>query len=145
PDLRRLHDEHETLLLFRVDPSWMVLAGQQGAWPTGLALNSTRAPAEPVKARMEKTGLDGINSGWDWYGWISGFNSGGAHWNQIPTLTDWLLHANGEQFDVSEARTLWSADVMAIHFKELDLGTFWYWIRGGSQNFRENRIRIETY
>ena len=76
-DLQALHKVHDLTLLFRCPPAWYV---KSEAWDAGLAL--IKPPAKSWMDRWDKSQLDGIDVGWDWYSWISGWNSGGGHWNQ---------------------------------------------------------------
>ena len=138
PNLQSLHAEHDTLLLFRSPSAWMARAG---AWTTPLPAAS--APAKPPAATWDKSKLDGIDAGWDWYGWISGWNSGGGHWNQSTCFGRWALWGDGQEFDRAEAKTLWSADTTPLHFDDPDLPTFWLMLR--SWNWRENRLVGHTF
>lgn len=140
PSLEDCYNVQDVLLLFRPEPAWMVRAGAAGAWPTGLALLD--ASPRPVLPRMNKSGLDGINAGWDWYGWISSYNSGGAHWNQSSVFAPWALFGDGATFDQAEARALW-AELTALHFEDPDIPALWLWLMGW--NDREPRIRREFY
>lgn len=138
PGLEECFAEQDTLLLFRPALDWMIRTAATGAWPTGLAMMSP--PAGRRAARMSKDRLDGIQVGWDWYGWIGGWNSGGTHWNQSTAFAPWLLWGDGVSFDVAEARTLWAADLCAIHFREPDLAAFWLMMSGWPR-WEENRVR----
>jgi len=133
PILEDLHAEHDTLLLFRVPPAWMTRAR---AWTTPLPV--LPAPTSQPQERWDKSPLDGIDVGWDWYGWISSFNAGGGHWNQSTCFGKWVLWGDGEEFDRAEARALWAADATPLHFDNPDLSTFWLMLR--SWNWRENRL-----
>ncbi len=139
PDLKQLHAVHDALLLFRADPAWMVRCAATGAWPSGLALFSPRRTPKP---RWDRSKLDGIQVGWDWHGWISGWNSGGGHWNQSTCFAPWVLWGDGATFDVSESKALWAGDVCAIHYDDPPMATFWLMLR--SWNWRENRLVAET-
>ncbi len=140
PDLARAHAVQDALLLFRPDPAWMVRCAAAGAWPSGLALF---APERPPRLRWEaKPDLDGIHTGWDWYGWISSWNAGGAHWNQSTCFAPWVLWADGANLDQAESRALWAGDVCAIHYDDAPMETFWLMLR--SWNWRENRLVAET-
>jgi hypothetical protein len=133
PALEDLHAEHDTLLLFRVPPAWMT---RTQAWTTPLPVLPA-AESQP-KQRWDKSALDGIDVGWDWYGWISSFNAGGGHWNQSTCFGNWVLWGDGEQFDRAEAKALWAADATPLHFDNPDLPTFWLMLR--SWNWHENRL-----
>ncbi len=140
PDLSNLHAAHDGIFLFRVQPAWMVRAACSGAWPSGLALASGGRKGAP---RRDKSKLDGIHAGWDWYGWISGWNSGGGHWNQSTCFANWVLYGNGAEFDASESRAIWASDTCALHYDDPEMKTFWLMLR--SWNWRENRLAGETY
>jgi hypothetical protein len=96
-----------------------------------------------VLQRWDKSKLDGIHVGWDWYGWISSWNAGGGHWNQSTCFGKWVLWGDGEEFDRAEARTLWAADATPMHFDDPDLPTFWLMLR--SWNWRENRLEGHAF
>ena len=138
PNLDELHAVHDTLLLFRVPPAWMARAD---AWTTPVPV--APAPSKPPEMTWDKSGLDGIDVGWDWYGWISSWNAGGGHWNQSTCFGRWLLWGDGQEFDRAEAKALWSADATPLHFDNPDLSTFWLMLR--SWNWRENRLAGHTF
>ncbi len=140
PDLKALHAEAETLLLFRPQPAWMVRAACSGAWPTGLALLKDPEPQRPL--RLDKSKLDATDVGRDWHGWISGWNSGGYHWNQNCVFGSWALWGDGPGFDLAETRALWAADNCAIHY-QVDLTVFWRGLTRGK--WRENRTKFLLY
>ena len=117
----------------------MVRCATTGAWPSGLALFGPRRTPRP---RWDRSKLDGIHVGWDWYGWISGWNSGGGHWNQSTCFAPWVLWADGATFDVSESKALWAGDVCALHYDSAPMETFWLMLR--SWNWRENRLAAKT-
>lgn len=131
----------DTLLLFRADPAWMVRAGAAGAWPYGIALAPAATGAAP-KPKLDKEALDGIHTGWDWYGWIGGYNSGGGHWNEETVLLPWVLRGDGANFDDAERKVLW-AELTALHWDNPDLPALWLWLM--SWNDHEPRIKRETY
>jgi len=141
PDLGRALVVQDCLLLFRPAPAWMVRAGAAGAWPCGLAL--VEAPQRPIALRRDNSKLDGIQTGWDWYGWISSYNAGGGHWNEETVFLPWVLWGDGACFDESESRTLWSADLTAIHFDDPDIPALWLWLM--DWNDHEPRIRRDRY
>jgi hypothetical protein len=140
-DLQQAFAVQDALLLFRPLPAWMVRAGAAGAFPYGIAL--APPPNRPPVLRRDASKLDGIHTGWDWYGWISGWNSGGGHWNEEPVLMPWVLWGDGANFDDAESRTLWSADLTALNFDRPDLPALWLWLM--SWNDQEPRIRRERY
>ncbi|MGQ9662627.1 MAG: exo-rhamnogalacturonan lyase family protein, partial [Kiritimatiellia bacterium] len=142
PDLQECFAVQDTLLLFRPAPAWMVRAGAEGAWPYGIALVPNQG-RKPSKQRLDKEKLDGIHVGWDWYGWISGYNSGGGHWNEETVSLPWVLWGDGENFDDVERKTLWSADLTALHWDEPDISTFWLMLM--SWNDHENRLKRVAY
>ena len=131
--------ELDRRLLFRPDPAWMVRCANAGAWPAGMAL----LPRPRLPTRWDKAKLDGIHTGWDWYGWISGWNAGGGHWNQRTCFTPWVLWADGANFDRAESRASWAADLCSIHYDRPDLATFWLMLR--DWDWRENRVKVETH
>jgi len=142
PDLKQSFAVQDALLLFRPEPAWMVRAAAAGAWPYGLALvEDDRRQQRPL--RRDATALDGIQTGWDWYGWISSYNAGGGHWNEETVLAPWVLWGDGENFDDAEAKTLWSADLTAIHYDDPDLAVFWLMLM--SWNDHENRLKRVAY
>jgi hypothetical protein len=141
PDLKGLHAETDTLLLFRPEPAWMVRAANSGAWPAGLALLKDPRPSRPV--RLDKSGRDGANAGWDRHGWIKAWNAGGYHWNQNSVFGSWLLWGDGPGFDHAEIKALWASDSCAIHYDQPAMKTFWLMLSGW--NWRENRLKLLTY
>jgi len=140
PDMKALHAVHDRRLMFRPAPAWMVRCANAGAISSGLAL--TKQPA-PSRRRWDKSKLDGIGAGWDWYGWISGWNSAGGHWNQSPCFNPWILWGDGTNFDSAESRTLWAADVTSIHYDRPDLTTFWLMLRDWP--WRESRVLVNEF
>jgi PcRGLX-like protein central beta sandwich domain len=138
-DLQALGQRQDGLLLFRALPAWMVRCATSGAWPSGLAL----VDGGKSSLRRDKTKLDGINTGWDWHGWISSWNAGGGHWNQSTCFGSWVLWGNGAAFDTAESRALWAGDLCALHYDKPSLKSFWLMLR--SWNWRENRLVGETY
>ncbi|MHC4914927.1 MAG: exo-rhamnogalacturonan lyase family protein, partial [Planctomycetota bacterium] len=138
PDLGKLAAAHDRLLLFRPEPAWMVRAACAGAWPSGLAL--LRAGRSRP---FDKDKLDGIHAGRDWYGWISGWNSGGGHWNQSTCFAPWVLWGESDNFDSAESKALWAGDVTALHYSDEHMPNFWLYLR--SWNWRENRLKGATY
>jgi hypothetical protein len=92
---------------------------------------------------MDKDKLDGIHSGWDWHGWISGYNSGGGHWNEETVSLPWVLWGDGAEFDDVERKALWSADLTAIHWDDPDINAFWLMLM--SWNDHENRLKRLAY
>jgi hypothetical protein len=142
PALADCFAQQDALLLFRADPAWMVRAAAQGAWSTGLALvKDARAGARP--ARRDAVKLDGINTGWDWYGWVSGWNSAGDHWNENTCFAQWVLWGDGASFDAAEASALWAADLCAIHYDNPDIPALWLYMMDWNMN--EPRIKMLTY
>ncbi|MCX7590690.1 MAG: hypothetical protein N2255_03580, partial [Kiritimatiellae bacterium] len=142
PDLRECFAIQDTLLLFRPDPAWMVRAGAEGAWPYGIALVPDETN-KPRKTRLDKEQLDGIHVGWDWYGWISSYNAGGGHWNEETVSLPWVLWGDGANFDDMERKTLWAADLTALHWDNPDISTFWLMLM--SWNDHENRLKRVAY
>ncbi|MHC4718316.1 MAG: exo-rhamnogalacturonan lyase family protein, partial [Planctomycetota bacterium] len=140
-DLNARHAQQDRLLLFRPSPEWMVRCANTGAWPTGMALRPK--PASRGGRRWDKSKLDGIGAGWDWYGWISGWNSGGGHWNQSTCFTPWVLWGDGTNFDQAESRALWAGDLCSIHYDRPHLPTFWLMLM--DWNWRENRLTLEAF
>jgi len=136
--LKRLSDAHDRTLLFRCPPAWYV---KSGAWDAGLALIDE--PGKSWADRWDKDKLDGIDVGWDWYSWISNWDSGGGHWNQNTQFARWALFADGQAFDVAEAKSLWAADLTPMHYDDPDMTQFWLMLR--SWNLRENRIKRHTF
>jgi hypothetical protein len=146
-------DEQDCLLLFRPDPAWMVWAGgESGAWSAGLAL--TDKPTRNVKGMRraaDKVGSPGhggtggwaVEGGWDHFGVISSWNSGGTHWNEQTAFFNWVIHGIGAEFDNSEIPTLWAADHCPIHFDNPDQDAFFpYTARGATDHCR---MKILTY
>ncbi len=150
PDLDRLSRVVDRRLLFRPDPAWVV---ETDAWDAGLALDGPRGlprmpkrgakPAGGVPGRYSKDALDGIDVGWDWYGWIKDFNMGGTHWNQNTCFSNWVLHGDGAEFDLAEARALWAADRVSIHYRDADPVRYWLFL----QNWRwpDTRVRYHRF
>ena len=140
-NMKDCHGIQDALLLFRSDPAWMVRAALDGAWPAGLPFGYK--PRRAVQPRWDRNKLDGIKLGWDWYGWISGWNSGGGHWNQSTCFANWVLWGDGANFDSAEAKALWAADVCAMHYDDPPIANLWLLLR--SWNLRENRLKVQTY
>ncbi|MCG3178563.1 MAG: hypothetical protein BIFFINMI_00891 [Phycisphaerae bacterium] len=151
PDLSNLAAEQETKLMFRPLPAWMVrAAGVTGSWSAGLHLEE--APAKvalrrtvdnlelPYGGRFADTR---ITSGGDHFGVISAWNAGGGHWNENSAFWRWVLFGDGGEFDSSEARTLWAADLCPIQFDTSDIGAFGSYIYYGRFNLA--RIQVLTY
>jgi hypothetical protein len=149
-NLKDLSAVQETLLMFRPAPAWMVrAAGITGSWSAGLRIGP--APAKIALRRtpnkLELPYPDRVNpkyptSGWDCFGVIRAWNAGGGHWNENSAFWRWVLHGDGAEFDTSEARTLWAADLCPIQF-EADPGTFGayiYYMRYGLA-----RLQVLTY
>ena len=136
--LKALSDAHDRTLLFRAPPAWYVKCE---AFDAGLAL--IQPPARTWADVWNKDNLDGVNVGWDWYGWISGWNSGGGHWNQNTCFARWALFGDGASFDLAESKTLWAADVTPLNYDDPDLSQFWLMLR--SWNLRENRVKKHTF
>ncbi len=141
PDLKALHAETDTLLLFRPQPAWMVRAACSGAWPAGLALLKDPKPKRPL--RLDKSARDGGDAGWDRHGWIKSWNAGGYHWNQNSVFGSWLLWGDGPGFDYAEVKALWASDSCAIHYDDPVMKTFWLMLSGW--NWKENRLKRLTY
>jgi len=136
--LKALSDAHDRTLLFRAPPAWYVRCG---SFDAGLAL--IKPPRTSGRDTWNKTGLDGVHVGWDWYGWISGWNSGGGHWNQSTHFAPWALFGDGASFDAAEVKTLWAADLTPLNYDTPDLSQFWLMLR--SWNLRENRVKKHTF
>lgn len=148
-DLRQAHALLDRRLLFTAPPDWYV---QSGGWDAGLAaVRRTTAPGRqktgaPTRHGLDKDALDGIDVGWDWFGWIKGFNSGGLHWNQSTCLADFVLWADHHAFDLAEARALWAADNALVHFGPVDMPRFWRAIRiQYYHQWRHFGIKHETF
>lgn len=150
PDLKDLSAAQETRLMFRAAPAWMVrAAGITGSWPAGLHLS----PAPPNMAlrrtpnKLELPYPDRVNpqyptSGWDCFGVIRAWNAGGGHWNENSAFWRWVLFGDGAEFDTSEARTLWAADLCPIQF-DADPGTFGSYIY--YMRYDLARLQVLTY
>ena len=132
-DLKHAYRVLDRRLLFLAPTSWYV---QTGAWDAGLAdmrrlgPGQTGSGAATSRAGLNKDQLDGVDVGWDWFGWIKGWNAGGAHWNQTTCFAPFLLWEDRESYDVAEARTLWASDATPMHFDRCDLGRYWMVLRG---------------
>ncbi|MBN2489292.1 MAG: glycoside hydrolase family 127 protein [Planctomycetes bacterium] len=130
-DLRQAHAVLDRRLLFRAPPEWYVASG---AWDAGLGESASPGvqggPGIAARGGLDKDRLDGIDVGWDWFGWITGWNAGGAHWNQSSCFSGWVLREDALEFDTAEARTLWASDVTPLHFDRCDLARYWMVLRG---------------
>ena len=121
----RTYRVHSHRLLFTAPAPWYV---RTRAWDAGLAKAGRRGPRKGGRAGLRglnTAALDGIDVGWDWFGWIKGWNAGGAHWNQSTCFAEWLLWEDRTAFDIAEARALWAADAAPLHFDPCDLARWW--------------------
>ena len=151
PDLKSLSAEQETLLLFRPEPAWMVrAAGITGSWSAGLHLEPTPAKLalrrKPGKLEQTTSRPDGLvlpKNGWDYFGVIRAWNAGGGHWNEESAFAKWVIHGDGDEFDSSEVRTLWAADLCPVQFEDPDIGAFGSYIY--YQRYGLARLQVLTY
>ncbi len=61
--------------------------------------------------------LDGIDVGWNSYGWITNFNDAGGHWNQYPEIFKYLISGDIDEFEYFESKALWTNDLAPLHWK----------------------------
>lgn len=61
--------------------------------------------------------LDGIDVGWNSYGWITNFNDAGGHWNQYNTIFRYLISGDIDEYEFFESKALWTNDLAPLHWK----------------------------
>ncbi len=139
-DLGAARDEQDALLLFRVEPAWMVRAGGlTGAWSAGIGL--TKPPARLAARRDDR--IFQRSNGWDRFGVIGAWNAGGGHWNEQTAFRGWALHGDGAEFDNAEVYTLWAADHCPIMLDQPNMWTFFPYVSHG--NTDHVRMKVLSY
>ncbi len=97
------------------------------AWDGGLGL--TPAYSTSTYDKYATTGdFIGVTYGWDWYGWISSWSSGGTHMNEGSMFLTWILYGDWRKFEQSENILLWTEQASALMFDEPDMSVTSHWI-----------------
>ncbi len=141
PDPKKEFAVGDALLLFRPDPAWMLRAAAAGCWPYGMG-PVARKGGNPA-LRRDNSRLDVGAAGWDRYGVVGDWNSGGHHWNEESMYIPWVLWGDGNNFDAIEASSLWASDLIAYNWDRPDHGTFYLMLM--QWNDKENRVKRLSY
>ena len=98
------------------------------AWDGGLA----SAPAQPLStfSKTATTGSSiGVRYGWDWYGWMTGWNSAGSHENEASMFMPYVLWGDWHRFEDAEIKTLWGELSPSIMFDQpIDMVNHWHYL-----------------
>jgi hypothetical protein len=70
-----------------------------------------------------------VRYGWDWYGWMSGWNSAGGHENEASMFMPYVLWGDWRRFEDAEIKTLWGELSPVMMFDQpIDMPNHWHYL-----------------
>jgi hypothetical protein len=98
------------------------------AWDGGLASAPAQTPSTFSKTATTGSSI-GVRYGWDWYGWMSGWNSAGGHENETSMFMPYVLWGDWRRFEDAEIKTLWGELSPVMMFDQpIDMVNHWHYL-----------------